>query len=250
MPAQTSFSGNLSGGGSSVDLTGTASSDAGVLKGSISTIVTSGAPPLTGIVGEAVALMVDTVTISDPSLNGETGSLVLGLSADATGSGSQLVSPGVYTTADVSLYAGAAVSGFPLARTGYFVDGSLSVPSYLGPAASFTFGEPFSIEIYFEATSGASCTTTAACATWNSNGVAASVNASDTVLLNSFNVYGNNGASISPSDWSVISASGLQYGPSGVVPEPPSWVPSIAILAVIGLIKGRWQRGTQSATAR
>jgi hypothetical protein len=116
--AQTSLSGSVSLDSSAeADLTGTASADAGVLKGSITTTVTSGAPPVLGVFGEADSLVVDTVTISDPSPNGQTGSLVLGLSADATGSGAQLVSSEVYTDTYLSLYAGAFVQGFPLART-------------------------------------------------------------------------------------------------------------------------------------
>jgi hypothetical protein len=233
--AETTFSGPLSdGSGDGVNVTGSTSSDEGVLKGSLTTVVTSGVPPATQIYGEAYALMIDTITVSEPNLNGQTGSLVLGLAADGTESGSQLVSPGVYTSAGVDLYAGGAVPGFP-GGTPYFANGSFSVPSYLGPTTSFTFGQPFSIEWYFEATSGAYCTNASACASWNSNGVAASVDASDTVVLNSVSVYDNRGALVSPSAWSVTSASGLQYGPTGIVPEPTFWLPLIAILGVLGV---------------
>jgi hypothetical protein len=235
--AQTSFSGSLSNSGEVVNVTGSTSSDKGALKGSITTVVTSGVPPATELDGEAAAFMIDTITIpdpSDPSLNGQTESLVMGLNADWTGSGPELVNPGMYTAAALHLYAGAAVAGLPAGST-YLSNGSPLVSSFISAPISFTLGAPFSIEWYFEATSGASCTNAAACASWNSNGMAASVNASDTVTLNSFNVYNSSGGLISPSDWSVTSASGLQYGPTGIVPEPSIWLPLLAILGVLGL---------------
>ncbi|MBV8905995.1 MAG: hypothetical protein JOZ22_20350 [Acidobacteriia bacterium] len=241
-PSQTSFSGNVSvaTGSSAVEtLTGSAYASAGVLKGTITSLVTSGSPPVKGILGDAYGLMLDTLTISDPLLDGEPGSLVLGMSADAKGSGAIAIDSGITTSSALWVYAGEAVPSFPIAGTSFFVPGSLSIPSYSGPAVPLIFGEPVSIELYFEAGAGAFCLNDTACQNWSAEGVSASVNASDTAVLNSLKVYDNNGALVPSTDWTITAASGLNYTPTGIVPEPSFFVPLLIVLGAFAFFTAR-----------
>jgi hypothetical protein len=231
-PSQTSFSGTVSlATGANATLNGTAYADAGVLEGSVSETV-SGTYPVTSISAGAVASMEDTITISDPSLNDTAGSLVLGLSLDANANATQTYNAnGIITGAGLYIYAGASVSGLPPTSIDYFAT-SIDT-SYSGPAVPFVFGQPFSIETWFDPSIVVACQDTTACASW-SGGVY--VDASDTAILDSLTVYNTSDNVVSPSDWSVTDASGLDYTAHGIVPEPSSYSIlglSLALLAAV-----------------
>jgi hypothetical protein len=238
-PSQSSYSGvfSVDGGAGVGTTTASAYASGGFLKGSSYVTITS-ASIITSTEEDAATVMEDTITISDPSLNGTDGSLVLGMSIDATGNGGVTVAPGVVTGSGVAIYAGGGVSGFPTAETSFFTSSTLDT-SYTGPSTSFVFGQPFSIELYFETIAGVFCTDTTACASYNSGGPVF-LDANDTAILDSLTVFNAAGGVVSSADWTVASEGGVNYTADGVVPEPSSYALLGLCLGVLAL--AGWRR--------
>lgn len=250
-PSQASFNGSWTGSNASENLTASGASQVGQLEDSVQETVTSGQFPVTGIFGEAASFVEDTLTISDPALNGTAGSLVLGLAVDGTGSTPALTSSGIYTSAALAVYAGTPVEVVPPFTAFDFTTPGVNT-SYSGPAVLFTFGDPFSIELWFEAAAFASCGSQAACSPWTGLPVSVTANASDTAILDSLTVYDSNSNIVPGSDWSAISGSGAEYTADGVVPEPSSWALLMVGLGVFGayaLWRFRTARMLNSMTA-
>ena len=238
-PAQASFNGSWSTTNASENLTGTGYASVGVLKDSSSVTVTSGDYPVTEIYGDAASFVEDTITISDPSLTGATGDLVLGMSIDGTGS-DPTYTDGIGTNAGFDVFAGAAQEGLPPATYFGITDGSIS-SSYSGPEVPFTYGQPFGIELYFESVAGVYCLMD--CSPWGGLPLSATADGSDTAILDSLTVYDSNGNIVPSANWSVTSGSGQVYAADGVVPEPSYGV----LLAGMALILALVRRATRAA---
>jgi hypothetical protein len=229
-PAQASFNDSWIGTNASENLTATGSASVGVLKDSSTVTVTLGNYPITNIYGDAASFVEDTITISDPSLTGTTGSLVLGMTVDGTGSDPTNSANGIGTNAGFSVFAGTSQEGFPPASFFEVTGGSIST-SYAGPAIPFIYGQPFGIELYFEAVAGAFCENLTACSPWTGLPVSAIADGSDTAILDSLTVYDSDGNIVPAADWSVTSSSGAIYTANGVVPEP-SYLLILATLCI------------------
>jgi hypothetical protein len=239
-PAQASFNGSWPGTNASESLTATGSANVGVLKDSVNVTVTSGNYPVTEIYGDAASFVEDTITISDPSLTGTSGSLVLGMSIDGTGSNpTDYNSNGIASNAGFEVYAGTPLEGLPPATFFEFTNGSIST-SYAGTAIPFTYGQAFGIELYFEALGGAFCENLTACSPWTGLPVTMSSDGADTAILNSLTVYDSNGNIAPGADWSATSGSGADYTANGVVPEP-SYAVLLAIMLAIPAVVRRVQ---------
>lgn len=231
-PAQASFNGSWTGTGASENLTGTGYASIGFLQDSSSVSVTSGDSPITAIYGDAASFVEDTLTISDPSLTGTAGSLVLGLSIDGTGSDPTYnATSGIGTNAGFDVFAGAAQEGLPPATYYGITDGSIST-SYFGPAVPFTYGQPVSIELYSESVVGAYCLMD--CSPWT--GLPVSAMADPSATLDSLTVY-SDGNVVPAADWSVTSASGATYTADGVVPEPSYSLLLVVMALTLGAVR-------------
>ena len=186
--------------------------------------------------------MEDTLTISDPSLNGMAGSLVLGFSLDATGNATGTYNANGISTGDfLAIYAGTPVSTIPPPISTVYSFTTSTADSYFWSSRFLTFGQPFPIQMWFEGGADAGCENESACASWAGLPVSVGVNASDTAILDSLTVYDSNGDVIAPSDWSVTAASGLDYTAKGIVPEPSSYGLLALCLGVLALV-GRSRR--------
>jgi hypothetical protein len=220
-PSQTSFSGSVSlATGANVSMSGTAYAGAGVLEGYASLTVTSAMSPVTFIATEVPSGMSDTLTISDPTLNGTPGSLLIGLSLDATANATDTSTNGILNAAVLDAYTGVPVSGFPTAGSAFVFAASLNT-SYAGTAIPFTYGQPFSIEAYLETVALLECQDATACASWSGGPI--TVDATHTAVIDSLSVFDANGNPVSSANWSATAASGLDYTATGIAaPEPSS----------------------------
>lgn len=179
----------------------------------------------------------DDITISSPLLNGSTGLLSVDYTLDGTittsGAGSAVVQVAINL-----LNSGASVSQDSITAYTSSVSGTFRAPT----AFTFTFGQPFSFYMCLGAATGQGIipavlptsghVSTFDCApgfsgasTGSGSGSAAFFN---TLVLSGLTVTDGLGNLVNGEQFT--SASGTQYGPDGVVPEPGT-----STLAIVGL---------------
>jgi len=242
-PSQAAFSGVYSVTGATATFSESGYASAGTFKGYVSESSVTGTYPIVGISGGPESGMIDILTFSDPSLNETAGSLILGLSLDSTTNVSGFGVDPTGSGEGLYAYAGPLLTGSgAIPYSVYDPTGSFST-EYTGLSIPFVWGDPVTFEILFAPIVEAACNSVANCSpTWNYSGPAY-VNALDTAVLNSLNVYNANGNLVPSADWKVTSASGLDYTSTGIVPEPSSY-------AILALVLGVFALCHRAATGR
>jgi hypothetical protein len=178
---------------------------------------------------DAIAYDRDNMTVSSPAFNGSEGLLYLYYTLDGTiatsGAGTSVVQVAIDVTNSVT-------SVEQMTNTAYT---SSTSGTFLAPTAfTFTFGQPFELQICLGAATGTQITpavlsssghlTTAECSPGGGSGLTGSGTGTasffNTLTLSGITVTDSAGDPVSGVQFT--SASGTQYGPDGVVPEPGS----------------------------
>jgi hypothetical protein len=215
---------NLAGSGTYGYLHGSSSGSLGI----------SGTPAT--IYGYGGASFQDTLTISDPSLTGQTGYLQIGYSLDGTVSSSGQDDGSILAIADVG-----GVGNPGTAYSANVYNSSVNGDFVFTQLFTFSYGTPFSF--------GVGLYTAVGTGTWIADPTSsfgfdygfspltgsgsASANAADTLILSLLEVENSDGQPVAGVSYS--SASGTIYGPQGVVPEPSTLLfvlPAFIILCV------------------
>lgn len=180
----------------------------------------------------AEGLFEDNLTVNDAALTGEEGFLLLGYALDGTTQASgQANAYGAVVVCVGATDSPCSGQSYATSYTGD-VAGAFAVPVTF----TFTYGQPFGLEMILQAYGGALTLQGPSCIDEcgynpqyydNASGTG-SANFGDTLVLSSITLEGPSGSVVSGAQ--ITSASGTQYGPDGVVPEPSS-----ASMLAIGL---------------
>jgi hypothetical protein len=177
---------------------------------------------------------VDTITISDPLLDGQPGFLVAGYTLRATISSSGIDQAALVAVESLggSLSTNTTASVYTSS-----VSGKFTFPE----ALAFTYGTPFTYQLSLFALTGTLDVATSASApgftetpTPASGLGSATVDSSDTFILSLLEPEDQSGNAVSGATFS--SESGTVYGPDGVVPEPSTLLliaPAILVLSLV-----------------
>ena len=179
----------------------------------------SGTPESIGVTANAT--VEDIITISDPSLDGETGFLDLSYSLDGTISGSAF--------AVVVVKAGTSLEQQSIQEYDSSVSGTFSIPAPI----QFVYGQPFGLSLYLGAAAG-NATGYGELAETTGSG-SGSAQFFDTLVLTGLVPLDSNGNPVADAEFS--SQSGTRYSVNGVVPEPSGLVPLLLLLAILVVAK-------------
>ncbi len=197
----------------------------GLLKaGASSSYSISGTPESAFVTANATSE--DIITISDPSLNGQTGYLELSYSLDGTVTGSAF--------AVVVVKAGTALEQQSVQEYDSSVSGTFSLSNPI----QFVYGQAFGLSIYLGAEAGNSTGYGALAETVGSG--SGSAQFFDTLVLTGLDTLDANGTPVTGAIFS--SQSGTAYSVDGVVPEPSAVIPALLGLGAICLVRSRNSR--------
>lgn len=224
------INGNFGSGAAQVQTTvsGSATSTYGALKASSSnTLNISGTPALENFFSDASFL--DIMTIDFAPFTGLQGKLAITYTLDGT------ISPSGIDNAfsQVGIYVGPSLQQ---SKTDTYTS---SVSGQFTHLFTFIYGQPFGLNFFLDAHSGTVIPLpllngwTAGFQTGSGN---ATADFSNTLLLSGLTVFDPTGQSI-VTDAQFSSASGTQYGPSGVIPEPNLLFILIPASLLFGLIR-------------
>jgi hypothetical protein len=215
----------LTGVDSELGLTASGSGGFGSLHASASTILIVGSTP-TAAAAIAYGVFEDILTINFEPFTGEEGFLLLNYTLDGTtaavGIDNAFGEVGVAVGPDLEQqYNSPALTGS--------VVGDFAVPMTF----TFTYGQPFGIEFVLTAASGTADPSATGLGGFTlpyvSDGTGGSLAGfGDTLILSGITVEDPSGNTLDGAQ--ITSASGTQYGPDGILPEPSS-----AVLLALGL---------------